>query len=266
MTSLDELTVPAPEPGPADWNDEGVVKLHGFYACDNVRRDLAYAYKAAWCKEHWSQGLLFEEANRGGWDYATPYVHVPQIRALIAPLADYLQATLGEPAGMHLNLTGWVTTERDWHQDSYLNPAHVGDSYVAAWIALDDIHPFSGPFQYVPGSHRWRQVTQEKIGHHLDLADPAWPKQSEDILSPLFEDEITRNNAHVETWVPKFGDVLLWHGRLLHRGSKAITPGMIRPGIIVHFSGIQHREDMPPAVRDEFGGWVFPLNGYQPVR
>ena len=56
---------------------------------------------------------------------------------------------------MHLNLTGWVSTERNWHQDDYLNP--FINSWYGRLVALDKISADAGPFEYVPGSHKWRR-------------------------------------------------------------------------------------------------------------
>lgn len=165
---------------------------------------------------------------------------------------------LGEPAGLHLCLTGWRSTTRNWHQDSYLNPPHVGDFYVAVWIALENIHPDSGPFQYIPGSHRWPQVTRETIAPHVNLNNPLWPTHSEAVLTPAFTAEIEKRGEPVVDYLPERGDVLLWHSRLVHRGSIPNDPNMERRAAIAHFSGIQHRSDMPPAIRHS-GGYIFPI-------
>lgn len=251
MSTFADLTTPAPAPGPMDWNDEGVVVLSGF-----VPENLMAAYETCW---------LGANGDRpGGWPDCTPYRRHPELLNLLThqPLADELARLLGEPAGVHLNLTGWVTTTRDWHQDSYLNPPHVGDWYAAVWVALDDIHPDSGPFQYVAGSHRWPQVTRERILTALppEQRDHRWPRNSEAVLTPLFEAEIARRGAPVTTHLPSRGDVLIWHGRLLHRGSRANVEGMQRKALIAHYSGINHRDDMPAAMRHRDQGWYFPVD------
>lgn len=248
--TLESLTVAPPPPSPADWNDDGVV-VHKAFIPEKVMRK----YERLWSKEN---------KNRpGGWPDPIPYTRHREVLDLFTyrPLADLLQSLIGEPAGVHLNLTGWRSTERDWHQDSYLNPPHVGDYYAAVWIALDDIHPDSGPFQYVPGSHRWPQVTRETILAALepDERDHTWPKHSERVLTPLFEAEIARRGGNIVSHLPSRGDVLVWHGRLMHRGSRPNVPGMERRCAIAHYSGIDHRQDMPAAQRTKKGGWFFPL-------
>lgn len=279
--TLDRLCVPPPPPGPADWNDDGVVILPGL-----LTDDLIEAYDAEWEVANGYRGLSWGRPDRpswpgddeyaapllladrpGGWPDCTPYMRHDGLRRIVChpAITTTLERLLGEPAGVHLNLTGWVTTERDWHQDSYLNPPHVGDYYAAVWIALGPIHPDSGPFQYVPGSHRWPQVTRERIGQFVDLRDPAWPTHSEQVLSPLFDQMIRDEGAEVVTYLPSRGDVLIWHGRLLHRGSKANVPGAYRPALIAHYSGISHRADMPTARLTDEGGWLFPIAQSGPV-
>lgn len=260
--ALNALTVPAPEPSSADWNDEGVVLIHGLIDTERIEN-----YMRCWEHENRCEGFdidhrevpVIHAVRPGGWPDCTPYMRHSEILELVAPIAPYLEKYLGEPAGMHLNLTGWVSTQRDWHQDSYLNEPEVGDYYAAVWVALGEIHPDSGPFQYVPGSHRWPQVTRELIGKHVNLSDPAWPKHSETVLSPLFERAIADTGAEVVSHLPRAGDVLMWHGRLLHRGSRPNIPNAYRPGFIAHFSGINHRPAMPTAVEYEGGGWYFPI-------
>jgi ectoine hydroxylase-related dioxygenase (phytanoyl-CoA dioxygenase family) len=237
--TLDELTVPAPPVGPADWNDEGVVTLHRFL--DEQRID---DYRRCWEHENRCEGFdvdhgepaILHAVRPGGWPDCTPYMRHPEILDLVAPLAPVLEELIGEPAGMHLNLTGWVSTERDWHQDSYLNEPEVGDRYAAVWIALGDVQ-------------------------HLDIADPAWPKRSEEILSPLFTAEIAARGAQPITYLPESGDVLIWHGRLLHRGSTPRVLGAYRPGFIAHFSGVHSRPAMGYAVEYPGGGFYFPISG-----
>lgn len=257
----------APLPADAnDWNDDGVVIHQGLLRDADGLRQMA-EYETEWLQINGPLPPLSRRA--GGWPDATPYVRYPALRRLVCnrQIALALQGLIGEPAGVHLNLTGWVSTTRNWHQDTYLNPPEVGDAYAAVWIALENIRAESGPFQYVPGSHKWGQVTRAKMWEAMgcDGTDPMWPRQSEEILTPMIEEELGRRGARIVTYIPKRGDVLIWHGRLLHRGSRGMS-GTYRKALIAHYSGIHHRPDMPDAVQHEEGGWYFPLTTSVPVR
>jgi Phytanoyl-CoA dioxygenase (PhyH) len=255
-----ELTIPAPEPSSADWNENGFVIKKNL-----LPEELMERYEQCWIENNaeYVDGE-FVMTRPGGWPDCTPYRRHPEVMDILTfkEINDTMEALIGEPAAVHLNLTGWVTTTRDWHQDTYLNPAHVGDYYVAIWIALETINPDSGPFQLIPGSHRWPTVTREKILEALppEKRDYRWPKYSEEILTPIFTHQIAKRNAEVLTYLPERGDVLFWHGRLLHRGSLPNISGMIRKSLIAHYSGINHRSDMPKAERHG-DGWYFPIDG-----
>ena len=101
--------------------------------------------------------------------------------------------------------TGWISTERNWHQDDYLNPPRLKSHYLAAWIALEDIHPDSGPFQYVPGSHRWPVLTKARALALLPEAHRArsdWTLLTQDAVSAASEAEIAARGAQVVTHLP----------------------------------------------------------------
>lgn len=201
----------------------------------------------------------------GGWGIGTPYMQSRELRdlACLPELAEVLEELIGEPMGLHLNLTWWRSTEREWHSDVYLSPPEVGGYYVAVWQALADIHPDSGPFEYIPGSHRWPALRRSKVLAALgeDGSDPDWPWRSEQLLSPLVEAEMERTGLRPERFLANRGEVLVWHSRLWHRGSRANVPGMERRALISHYSGLGagHRDDMPLRERHGRGGWFFVL-------
>ncbi len=225
------------------WQEDGLVVLPGFLPDDLIE---------AYC-----------EAYDGGWGIGTPYLTSPALRdlALHHPLMDVLENLIGEPMGLHLNLTWWRSTERGWHQDDYLNPPTVNGWYAAVWMALADIHPDSGPFEFIRGSHRWpllrRNLVLDALGE--DGSDPDWPWRSEALLDPLFEAKIEEEGHVRERFLAKRGDVLIWHARLLHRGSRPHVPGMERRSLISHYSGVNHRPDMPEVALHRGVGRYFVL-------
>lgn len=180
-----------------------------------------------------------------GWSSPTPYLFVPEIRelCLYQPLYEILENLFGEAMAMNLSLTGWVSTERAWHQDDYLNSPGVMSHYCGVWFALDAISPACGPFEFVPGSHKLPLIRRDRM---IDLLpetswqDPMWPWHSERLLTPFFEHEIDTRELPVEQFVADKGDILIWHSRLLHRGSPALVPGTPRKAIISHYTSVKH--------------------------
>ena len=217
------------------WRRDGVVLLPRF-----MPAPLTHAY----CR------VREKVAAPGGYDSPVPYMVVPEIRAICCypPLQRLLQTLIGGPMGLHLNLTGWVSTERTWHQDDYLNPPFVNSWYAAIWVALDDIHPDSGPFQYVPGSHRWPVVRRDRVLARLTAAErqsPTWPKAAERFVTAAYADQIARTGLPIRSFLGRRGDVLVWHGRLVHQGAAPRVPGMLRRGLIAHYTEVSHRPDLP---------------------
>lgn len=185
----------------------------------------------------------------GGWKDPCPYMRHDELKeiCLYEPLVSKMEEIIGEPMGLHLNLTGWVSTQRAWHSDDYLNPEYVYSHYVAVWIALEDINPNSGPFQYVPGSHLWAPLRRHKLFSMIPAEQSSrgdWPSTTENIIATACEQEIKDRGAEIVTYLPKKGDVLFWHGRLIHRGSLPSVPGTPRRSLIAHYSSLNHRTDM----------------------
>lgn len=247
------------------WAKDGVVILPKL-----VPEELLAAYEAEWLAYNGGFGAVLGDVdtynNPMGWQYATPYMNFPALRALCcsSELQNVMQELISEPAGVHLNLTGWQSTRRNWHFDQYLNESYVGAFYVAVWIALDDISADSGPFEYIPGSHKWwPPISQSKMRAALgsEGVGPNWPTHSERILTPIFEKEIEDRQLVSSKFLAQRGDVLFWHSRLLHRGSIPNDPTLERRALIAHYSGTSHRPDMPTALQHDLGGWFFPLNG-----
>ncbi|HUB16975.1 MAG TPA: phytanoyl-CoA dioxygenase family protein [Acetobacteraceae bacterium] len=233
------------------WREDGVLILRGFFPDSILDPYIA----------------VRERLNQpGGWLSPTPYMHVEELRrlCLYPPLRQVMRELIGEEMMLHLNLSGWVTSERDWHQDDYLNPPFINGWYTAVWVALDHIHPDSGPFEYIPGSHRWRLLRGDKVRSFMTEVeradgfgpngDATWPRVTERFVAPAVDYEIHRRGIPARQFLAEKGDTLIWHGRLLHRGTLAKRPGMARRAIIAHYSGVNHRPDMLSRKTDTQGG------------
>jgi hypothetical protein len=229
------------------WRDNGYLIKQGFIPEDLIDR---------YCE------VRARHPSPGGWTCPVPYMYVPELRdvSLYPPLMKLMESLIGEEMGLHLNLTGWVSTERNWHQDDYLNPPYINSWYAAVWIALDDIHEDSGPFEFVPGSHKWPVMKRHKVRMFLKPEErdhPNWPGLAERFINGVAEAEIAKRGIKIRNFIAKKGDLLIWHGRLMHRGSYPKVPGMPRKTVISHYSGISHRIDMPAVDRTSAGSAYF---------
>lgn len=194
-----------------------------------------------------------------GWSAGTPYMQHPEIRNICCNdyLSDVLKRIIGDEMGLHLNLTGWVSTRRAMHQDDYLNPPFINSWYAGVWIALEDIHPDSGPFEMYPGSHRMDFVRMSKVMKYVPVelrTGSDWVYFSEPWVSKAIENECLKMGLTKIQYLPKKGDVMIWHSRLAHTGSVPNNPLLKRKSLIAHYSALTKRTDMPHRARNEYPG------------
>jgi hypothetical protein len=244
-----------PRTGFDQWDEDGVLHIKGLMPDSLIDAYIAERTSLLGGTPKW----------RPGWNGPTPYLQVQSMMALATyrPLTEAMKKLIGhaEP-GLHLCLTGFQSTERRYHQDSYLNPPGVNDRYIAAWIVLEDVHPDAGPFEYVAGSHRWPVITRDKVwqqmkikGQNPDL--PTWPSDSQDWVGSACEGEIGMRESRVTQFLGKRGDVLLWNAFLVHRGSAPRDRALERRALIAHYSDVGARPDMEHRKQLANGSWYF---------
>ena len=100
-----------------------------------------------------------------------------------------------------------TSTETSWHQDiRYWN--FENDNLVSVWLALDEEYDENGVLEFIPGSHKMQFSAEQFEG-----------KQYFSCTHPLNQRLIEKKTS---TILNK-GDVVLFHGRLLHRANKNST-------------------------------------------
>jgi hypothetical protein len=248
------------------WRENGYLIKRGLFP-----ERLIDAYVALRSQD--AQGRRLVTPLDAKWSSPVPYLHHAEIRdlCLYPPLMAVMKSLIGAEMFLHLNLTGWYSTQRDWHQDIYLNPAEVQGWYCAVWIALADVHPYSGPFELIPGSHRWPLLSGEKVRSYLteeelSLTDPAtgnplWANLTQAVVSAMTERKIEQQGSKRRYFMGRKGDVLIWHSRLTHRGTIPLINNRIRPALISHYSGVGHRSDMTQ-LRAHTGGGKYAVFDY----
>lgn len=119
------------------------------------------------------------------------------------------------------------TTERGWHRD-HVWPYKVGaDNYIGVWIAGEDVSSESGPFELIPGSHKW------EIDYSNFEGDLLYKKF--DQLVNVFEEKRKEKKSPIFSFHISKGDAIFWHGHTVHRGASAKNAALTRRSFIAHY-------------------------------
>ncbi len=118
------------------------------------------------------------------------------------------------------------------HEDSAVFHLGVPNLIVGAWIACEDITEASGPLVYYPKSHTRAMYAgfdddYPNLNHRTASAELA-DRYNRDVAA-------TAGDFEEHRFLAKKGDVLFWHGMLIHGGSPILDPSATRRSFVVHF-------------------------------
>jgi hypothetical protein len=131
------------------------------------------------------------------------------------------------------------------HQDNFYLQAEPG-TCVAAWMALDRADTENGCLLVVPGSHRWPILCTEKADTTQSFTDVTVPVPDRWAPVPV---------------VMEPGDVLFFHGSLVHGSAPNVSANRFRRALIGHYitgDARQVAEYYHPALRMD--GTALPLD------
>jgi ectoine hydroxylase-related dioxygenase (phytanoyl-CoA dioxygenase family) len=172
----------------------------------------------------------------------------------------YLDATVHRYASLILGDTAVATqslyfeygSQQALHRDSVVVPTPRFGRLVAAWIALEDIVPESGPLMYVPGSQR---LPFYEFAPGRKVYD-ATAHGEADVKAALafYAEQLERSGLPVRQFLARRGEVLLWHSALTHGGAPATRPERTRKSFVVHFSTLADHPTRECAVSEALDG------------
>lgn len=174
---------------------------------------------------------------------------------LDARLHRYASLILGETAVATQSLYFEFGSQQALHRDSTVVPSPEFGALVAAWIALEDIAPESGPLAYVPGSHKF-PFYAFRPGEYC--YDPSRHSAADVEAAVKFYDEELRKSGLPELpFLAKRGDVFIWHSALMHGGTPPVSPERTRKSLVIHYSSLRTQPTRLAAVREDGGENVF---------
>lgn len=150
-------------------------------------------------------------------------------------------------------------------------PAHADFAFVfnqtnisfmaASWIPLEDIHEDSGPLAYYPGTHKVGEFGFYDFGNgEIILKNDIKNMSAMEFGNWLYK-RINEGKYEKKVFLPKKGDVLIWHAALVHEGLPIKSVELTRKSFVTHYTSLNkvHEDNL---VRDLYGKIEeFPLNG-----
>lgn len=213
--------------------------------------DVAFAYD--------SPPRRFREAIAA--EHRRPRYRIHELHAASpTALRLYLDPTVHRYASLILGATAVATqslyfeygSQQALHRDSVVVPTPCFGKLVAAWIAIEDIAPESGPLAYVPGSQRF-PFYAFRPGEHV--YNPAAHGAADvEAAMAFYAAELERSGLPVRHFTARRGEVLIWHSALMHGGAPPADPGRTRKSLVVHFSTLGEQTSRECAVTETVDG------------
>jgi phytanoyl-CoA hydroxylase len=119
------------------------------------------------------------------------------------------------------------STQR-FHTDTLYMPAFHPGAMTAAWFALEDVTAAAGPLRYFPGSHEIPLFTFG-TGNSYQVSGEM------DAYDRHMDSHIARLGLAPQLFLPKRGDVLIWHERLYHGGEPIQDIAQTRKSLVCHY-------------------------------
>jgi len=164
-----------------------------------------------------------------------------------ALVCDFLGHIFLEPPAMLQSLTFWRGSQQPAHLDyPYVSVQTRIPHLAASWTALEDVHEDSGPLAYYPGSHKPGVIPPYDWGDGSIILTPDSPRHVLEFSAYLAE-QVEKLSLRQQVFLPKRGDVLIWHGNLLHEGLPVKDFSRTRRSFVTHFTS---RSSYPPAQGD----------------
>ena len=105
---------------------------------------------------------------------------------------------------------------------------------TGVWIALEDIHPDSGPLSIAAKSHRLPLFSFERINLPIPKSEKEF-KEYYTMYEDWVREMIDTNDLEIVTPKLNKGQCLIWLSNLLHGSFKIRDRSLSRKSLVVHF-------------------------------
>jgi phytanoyl-CoA hydroxylase len=163
---------------------------------------------------------------------ASLHAYFPRAGELLFPLPvlRFLTQIYDRPPVAFQTMSMRLGSEEPLHLDS--GPLSLTEpmSLAASWLALEDVRENSGEFEFVPGCHR----LPEQLYHGTTKAHNGDMLEYGRVLAKTLE-MCKDRGLKTERFMARAGDVLIWHGDLMHGGAVIEDRSRTRKSLVTHF-------------------------------
>jgi Phytanoyl-CoA dioxygenase (PhyH) len=145
---------------------------------------------------------------------------------VVARLASLI---LGRPAAASYTINFTHGSEQELHQDTAVFHVVPPNYLVGAWVACEDIAPGSGPLVIYPGSHRSPMYPLFDRYPRTNLRTSRDPQGYAEFVREL------SLRYEPMAFHARKGQVLVWHGMLVHGGSPVTDRRLSRRSYVCHY-------------------------------
>jgi ectoine hydroxylase-related dioxygenase (phytanoyl-CoA dioxygenase family) len=160
--------------------------------------------------------------------------------ALFNPdILAFLQVVFDQPPLLFQSLTFERGSQQGMHQDTAYVVVDKPLELAASWIALQNVEEGSGELMYYEGSHRLPEFAfSGQFKHWNRERDGA---AQHDRWSREIHEHAQRLQMPYRTFLPKKGDVLIWHADLAHGGCSVVHDELTRKSLVGHYCPLERQ-------------------------
>ncbi|MCX5947136.1 MAG: phytanoyl-CoA dioxygenase family protein [Cyanobacteria bacterium] len=179
--------------------------------------------------KHWECGESGPPRLQDGW------IDHESIRSLaLEPMVlDLLLHLYGREPFAFQTLNFAVGSEQPFHSDAIHFHSYPHGFMCGVWIALQDVQAESGPLIYFPGSHRLPYLSARSLGLERDavMGEP----HPQRFFEPVWQQAVSAHPFDKQEFLPKRGELLIWHANLLHGGEPVQERSSRRWSQVIHY-------------------------------
>jgi phytanoyl-CoA hydroxylase len=148
-------------------------------------------------------------------------------------LREILSVCLGGNSVLFQSINFLTGSEQATHSDSIHMTTYPLGGLIGVWFALEEIGEDNGPLHYYPGSHKLPYYLNKDYGNEGNawlLGEKPYTEYEE-----MMRQKIRELNLTKRTFLPKKGDVLIWHANLFHGGEPHLNKAKTRKSMVFHY-------------------------------